>query len=103
MKLYGLKTCDSCRKALKKIKKIEFFDVRTDGVPEEVLKKAFAKFDTALINTRSSTWRGLNADQKEIPMLDLLTQFPTLMKRPLIDYNGNLYLGWTSDVQDALG
>ena len=37
MKLYGLKTCDTCRKALKALPDAEFVDVRADAVPSDVL------------------------------------------------------------------
>nr|WP_309502057.1 ArsC/Spx/MgsR family protein [uncultured Roseovarius sp.] len=102
MKLYGLKTCDTCRKALKSIEGVEFVDVRADGVPEDVLKAAHARFGDALLNTRSTTWRGLDADERASDPLELLARHPTLMKRPLIVAGDTLYLGWGKDVQTAL-
>jgi len=102
MKLYGLKTCDTCRKALKSIEAVEFVDVRADGVPEDVLKAAHARFGDALLNTRSTTWRGLDADERASDPLELLARHPTLMKRPLIVAGDTLYLGWGKDVQTAL-
>ena len=103
MILYGLKNCDTCRKALKALPKAEFRDVRNDGVPRPVLKSAYAQFGGKLVNNRSSTWRGLSAEEREGDALDLLIAYPTLMKRPLIEQDGALYLGWTADVQAALG
>lgn len=103
MRLYGLKNCDTCRKALKTLENVEFVDVRADGVPADMLSRAFDEFGDALVNTRSTTWRGLDADERQKPALELLATHPTLMKRPLIEANGNLYLGWTKDVQAALG
>lgn len=103
MKLYGLKTCDTCRKALKSLRDVVFVDVRADGVPPEVLARAHASFGAALINTRSTTWRGLDKVERARDPLELLSAHPTLMKRPLIERDGQLYLGWGKDVQDALG
>jgi len=60
MKLYGLKNCDTCRKALKALPGAELVDVRADGVPEAVLQRALDRFGEALVNTRSTTWRGLD-------------------------------------------
>ena len=40
MILYGLKTCDTCRKALKSIDKVEFRDVRAEGLPKDVAQQA---------------------------------------------------------------
>jgi len=55
-----------------------------------------------LLNTRSTTWRGLDEAERAKDPLSLLAAHPTLMKRPLIDRNGELFLGWTKDVQAAL-
>lgn len=103
MRLYGLKNCDTCRKALKALENVEFVDVRADGVSSDMLSRAYDEFGDALLNTRSTTWRGLDADERQKPALELLATHPTLMKRPLIEAGGNLYLGWTKDVQAALG
>lgn len=103
MILYGLKNCDTCRKALNTLKDVEFRDVRREGVPADVLKSAHAQFGDTLLNTRSTTWRGLDSEERARDPLALLAAHPTLMKRPLIDRDGVLYLGWTKDVQSALG
>lgn len=103
MRLYGLKNCDTCRKALKALNDAEMVDVRADGISEGLLAKAFAEFGDALVNTRSTTWRGFDADERQKPALELLKAHPTLMKRPLIEADGKLYLGWGKDVQAALG
>ncbi|NOD92001.1 arsenate reductase [Ruegeria sp. HKCCD4884] len=103
MKLYGLKTCDTCRKALKSLPDAVFLDVRIDGVPEPVLSQAFAEFGNALLNTRSTTWRGLDESQRAKAPLELLKEHPTLMKRPLIEADGKLLLGWTAETRGQLG
>lgn len=103
MELYGLKTCDTCRKALKALENAEFVDVRAQGVPADVMQAALARFGTALVNTKSTTWRGLSEVEREATPEALLADHPTLMKRPLIADGDVLYLGWTKDVQDALG
>jgi arsenate reductase len=103
MRLYGLKNCDTCRKALKSMPDAEFFDVRADGVPDSVLERAFDTFGEALLNTRSTTWRGLDDAERARPALELLGDHPTLMKRPLIEHNGTLFLGWTTETKQGLG
>lgn len=102
MILYGLKTCDTCREALKALPEAALRDVRRDGVPDKVLRAAHARFGAALINTRSATWRALDAGARAGDPLALLRAHPTLMKRPLIDADGQLWLGWGADVQAAL-
>ena len=103
MIIYGLKNCDTCRKALKNLPDAMLVDVRADGVPREVLVAAQDQFGAALLNTRSTTWRGLDAAARDGDALDLIAAHPALMKRPLIDVGGTLYLGWTKEVQAALG
>jgi len=104
MQLYGLKTCDTCRKALKSLEGATFVDVRADGMPDAVLNAALEAFGDALVNTRSTTWRGLSEDERATPPLDLLKAHPTLMKRPLIvDGAGQMHLGWSAATQAALG
>ena len=102
MEIYGLKTCDTCRKAIKALPNARFVDVRSEGVPKDVIWAALAIFGEKLVNTRSTTWRGLNETERQGAPEDLLAAHPTLMKRPLIDDGGTLYLGWTKDVQTAL-
>lgn len=103
MKLYGLKNCDTCRKALKLLPDAELVDVRADGISDGVLQKALEQFGDALLNTRSTTWRGLSEEERQITPLELLKAHPALMKRPLIEHEGALKLGWSKDVQGELG
>lgn len=103
MKIYGLKNCDTCRKAGKTLTDAEFVDVRAGGVPTEVLAKAYEVLGEALVNTRSTTWRGMDEATRALPVLDLLAKEPTVMKRPLIAHEGEFFLGWTPKVQTALG
>lgn len=103
MILYGLKTCDTCRKALKSLPDAAFVDVRAEGVPEDVMRAALAQFGDKLLNTRSTTWRGLSESERAEEPLTLLAKHPALMKRPLIDAGGALHLGWTPAVRAALG
>lgn len=103
MTLYGLKTCDTCRKALKALNGVDFVDVRADGVPADVLALAHATFGDRLVNKASTTWRGLSEDARARGPLELLRAHPSLMKRPLIvAADGTMYLGWGKDVQAAL-
>ena len=101
--LYGLMACDTCRKALKSLRAtapdVQFVDVRAEGVSVELLARFYDAFGPALVNSRSTTWRGLSDVERQSPALELLAQHPTLMKRPVIDNNGTLTLGWGNDVQ----
>jgi len=108
LKIYHLKTCDTCRKAIKALQaaghKPGLIDVRADGVSAEALAEIEAAVGyEKLLNTRSTTWRGLAADAKQdinaAKALDLMTEHPTLIKRPVISKDGDITVGWTKDVQ----
>ena len=96
--LYGIKACDTCRKALKEIEKsgktVEFRDVRDVPLDPETLRKFVAQFGEALVNRRSTTWRGLSETARDGTPEALIAAHPTLMKRPVIDDGVTLTLGW---------
>ena len=110
MKLFGLKNCDTCKKALKALQNAghapDFHDVRVDGVTKAYLTKwAQAAGWEKLLNTRSTTWRELSDKDKsgvdEKRAIALMEKHPTLVKRPVIEAGGKVTVGWTKDVQDA--
>ncbi|SEQ61102.1 arsenate reductase family protein [Thalassovita taeanensis] len=104
MNIYGLKNCDTCRKALKLLEGAVLIDIRSTPMPDDLRARAMAEFGDDLLNTRSTTWRGLDAAARARPMAELLAEYPALMKRPLIeDAKGRLYLGWSKDMQGRLG
>ena len=105
MIIYGIKACDTCRKAVKMLEgagyHVIFHDVRADPIRIETLQKFSTAFGADLVNTRSTTWRGLSEAERSEPALELMLKHPTLMKRPVIDAE-SLHLGWSKDVQAAL-
>ena len=112
MKIYHLKTCDTCRKAVKALRAAghdpELIDVRADGVDAATLEKFESELGfEALVNKKSTAWRGLKEAQKSSlsreTAIELLLEHPTLMKRPIIENNGALSLGWTKTVQENFG
>ncbi len=101
MKIYGIKNCDTCRKAVKALG-ADLHDVRDNPLSVDALEKFHAAFGAALINTRSTTWRNLDETQRKEDPIALLQKHPTLMKRPVIERDGELFLSWSKDVQAAL-
>ena len=109
--VYGLKNCDTCRKALKWLAAEniahEFVDVRADGVTPASLKSWIeALGPDKLVNKSSTSWRQLDAAQKSDlspeAVLGLVSDHITLVKRPVIEGKGHLSVGFKSEVQDAL-
>lgn len=100
--LYGLKTCDTCRKARAALEagglKVSFRDVRSTPLAPTEVSQLFEAFGDALVNRKSTTWRGLDEMSRAGDPSDLLVSHPALMKRPVIDGPGGLTLGWSDDV-----
>jgi arsenate reductase len=83
-----------------------FHDFRVDGLDEGLLKSWLdSSFSPALLNKRSTTWRKLEAEQKqtaESQLLPLLLANPTLIKRPVItDGETILDIGFSSSFKEA--
>ena len=109
LQFYGLKSCDSCRAAMKALDAagigFAFHDVRRDGVPAAALRRALDDHGAdRLVNRRSTTWQGLDAAAREGDPCDLLAAHPALMKRPLILLeDGATIIGWDDGARAALG
>jgi len=106
--IYYLKTCDTCRKAIKAIQTAGYnptlIDVRADGIPADKLEDiADAVGWEKLLNTRSTTWRGLSetekSDMNAAKALALMVAHPTLIKRPVINTGLEISVGWAKDIQ----
>lgn len=101
--IYGIKTCDTCRKALKQLAdaghSVVLHDVRQDPLTQGKLSEFLDEFGEELINKRSTTWRGLDDGQRDQAPVDLLMAHPTLLKRPVIEGENGRTLGWAKNTQ----
>lgn len=106
MILYGIPTCDTCKKAQKALvaagHSVTFRDVRADPLTEAERDEFITEFGDRIINRASTTYRGLSDWMRASEADAQLAAHPTLMKRPVIRMDEALYLGWKADVQDAL-
>ena len=108
--VYGIKQCDTCRKALAWLEQhgIEhrFHDFRTDGLEAGQLRAWLeSEFADRLINRRRPTWRQLSEEQRHLQgeaLLDLLLQYPTLIKRPVFVTDRVVAVGFKPPELEAL-
>lgn len=105
--LYGLKNCDTCKKAMTALQdagySIVFTDIRTEADLTAKLPAWLAAAGAdLLVNKRSTTWRGLSESVRASDPEALLIANPTLIKRPVIEAGGEIHIGWSPAVQDAL-
>ena len=97
--IYGIKACDTCRKTLKEIEGAVLHDVREAPLSQAQLEVFQGFFGGKLLNTRSTTWRGLSEEDRQIPTIQLLLKHPTLMKRPIIASDAQTTIGWDAAVK----
>ncbi|MDT8856638.1 ArsC/Spx/MgsR family protein [Paracoccaceae bacterium Fryx2] len=106
MILYGISTCDTCKKALKALqaagRDVTFRDIRAQPLSAAEIEELVGEFGDRIINKSSTTWRGLSDWLKASEADEQLKQQPTLMKRPVIRDGDKLLLGWDEAVQAAL-
>lgn len=107
--IYHLKTCDTCRKAIKALStaghELNLMDVRADGIDRSLVQELIATHGwEVVLNRRSTTWRGLSdadkADVDDANAANLIAVHPTLLKRPVIAESNKTSIGWSKDVQD---
>lgn len=106
MRIYGLKTCDTCRAALRDLvaagHAAELVDLREVPMAPDLRARALAVFGEALVNRRSTTWRALTENARDAAPDGLLAAHPALMKRPLIVAGDAMYLGWDGAAKAVL-
>ena len=108
--LYGLKNCDTCRKAKRDLEaagnKVKFVDIREEADLPAKLPVWLKAAPDKLVNKSSATWRSLSNGDKAKAGTNgektLLSANPTLIKRPVIEAGASVHVGWGKDVQSAL-
>ena len=98
--IYGIKNCDTVKKALKflssKSLPHEFIDFRENLISEDLYKTMEQEVGLEmLINKRSSTYRLLTDDEKQNIGYELVSKYPTLIKRPVLIQNGDVMVGFS--------
>lgn len=106
MILYGISTCDTCKKALKAIEAaglpVTFRDIRANPLSPAEIETLVSEFGDKLINRQSTTYRSFSDFLRASDPEAQLAAQPTVMKRPVIEDQGKWHLGWDQSVQDAV-
>jgi len=105
IKVYGIKNCDSVKKALNFFKKhnleYELFDFKEEQVPCERIASWLKQTDMkTLFNSRSTTYRNLklkelnpNDNEKQ----EWLCKENLLIKRPVVEYESQILVGFKEE------
>ena len=97
--IYGIKNCDTVKKALKflssKSLPHEFIDFRENLISEDLYETMVQGVGLEfLINKRSTSYRSLTDIEKQNIGYELVSKYPTLIKRPVLFQNGNVMVGF---------
>ena len=102
--IYGIKSCDTCRRATKYLDEhnieFRFHDLRDDGLDIQMLERWSKRLGwERLLNKHSLTWRkipevdraDMSLDKAMLAMIDN----PTLVKRPVIETDKFIAVGFS--------
>jgi len=111
IRVYGIRNCDTMKKAMAFLDAqgtaYEFVDYKKAGVaathlPDWNRRAGWQK----LLNTRGLMWKKLSdaerADVDEKKALALMAEYPSLIKRPLLDTGSALLIGFDETACAAL-
>ena len=102
--VYGIKSCDTCRKARKYLteKDIEhrFHDLRNDGLDIQMLERWTDRIGwERLLNRKSLTWRKIpevdRVDMTRDKAMAAMIEQPTLVKRPVLEAKQFIAVGFS--------
>ena len=118
-KLYGIKNCDTMKKAMNWLADngvaYEFIDYKKAGVAEAHLPDWAARTGwEVLLNRRGLMWKKLSDDERAATMetkagpgvdvekaLKLMAQYPSLIKRPVLDTGDKLLVSFSPETYAA--
>lgn len=103
IKLYGIKNCGTVKKARQWLDihhiPYNFHDYKTQGLSQAQLEIWVKKLGwQQLLNTRGTTWRQVPEHERntinEQTAIALMLQKTSLIKRPLLEFNDQIKLGF---------
>lgn len=105
MKVYGIKNCDTVKKALKKLDAsgvdYEFIDFKKTPPTKDLITKAKAFLGELPVNKRGTTFRKFKEDYEgatEAAQVKLLLENSSAIKRPLVEVKGKVIaIGFKDD------
>jgi arsenate reductase len=110
--IYGIRNCDTMKKAMRWLDgagvAYTFHDFRVAGIEPGKLAAWCASLGwEKLLNRRGLTWRKLDDSQKldidETRAIALMAEYPTLIKRPVLEFaDYNIEVGFSPARYEAL-
>ncbi|MGB5435913.1 MAG: ArsC/Spx/MgsR family protein [Maribacter sp.] len=109
-KIYYLSTCDTCKRILNDLKPLEGFDlqdIKTEPITPSQLHemKAVAGSFESLFSKRARLYKERGLAQKNLTEEDfekLILEHYTFLKRPVVLFNDQIFVGNSKAVVDAV-
>ncbi len=110
-KIYGIKNCDTMKKAFKWLDTqgvdYVFHDYKKDGAEEDVLTAALQAHGwETVLNRRGTIWRQLPDDIKnnmnDIGAIKVGMENPSIIKRPLLVHKTQIHLGFSEEIYETI-
>lgn len=113
IKIYGIKNCDTMKKAFTWLDqhkvKYEFHDYKKEGVTKAVIESWLEQHPIEqVINMKGTTWKNLSEEQKTFiknksKAIALMMEQPSMIKRPMVETGKKVILGfnpeaWTKEI-----
>lgn len=102
--VYGIKSCDTCRRARKFLDEHDiehrFHDLRDDGLDIQMLERWAKRIDwERLLNRQSLTWRKIpevdRNDMSRNKAFAAMIDQPTLVRRPVLEHRSFIAVGFS--------
>lgn len=114
MKIYGIKNCNSMKKAFDVLAQAniayEFHDYKKLGIDAETLKTWIAQLGAeTVLNKKGTTWKKLTEQQQQYALeseqnlIEMLMANTSMIKRPILDTSEKLIAGFDEQVYQQLG
>lgn len=109
--IYGIKNCDTMKKAFKWLDahnvEYAFHDYKKEGIDENAITEAINENGWEnVINRRGTTWRKLPDDIKESMndknALKIANENPSIVKRPLLAHKKKYHLGFKDELYSQI-
>ena len=110
MTLYGIKTCSTVGKARKFMKvhgiDFDFVDYKLESVGEEKIRAWLKQVDIdILFNNKGKKYRDLKLKERTLDdegKIAWMAKENYLLKRPVIEYDGKVHVGYNEDAYKTL-
>lgn len=109
LKVYGIKNCNKVRDTFKWLEEndidYEFINLKKDPLSEGKLDEFVHKVGLdVLVNKRGTTYRNLGLKDKDVDedeLFDVLLENQTMIKRPVLELDEAVLVGYDEDAFDS--